>query len=423
MIGSRRAWRVLASVLLAFLAGAILEQRTRAQESAASLSSSFKRAAARARGSLVSIRIPEGNLAPGPYVPARPGRIGPLPGLSPFYDRQADGEVRMSFTGLVIDGDRGLILTSDPPTLGASLLIVTFPDGHERMTTQIRRDPRTGLALLVVDSQGLRPTPVRWGNPAKLEAGDWLLALGQPGVGDPSLSVGVFSTRRRGGGEELLETDAAITRVGAGGILVNLDGEVVGICRLGGRRADGLEGMGHAIPADRARRVAEDLGRFGQVRRAYLGVTVEPARRAGDGRQGPAAGVRVVSVTPNTPAADAGIRPGDLILAVGQRQVDSVASVQEAVESVPIGEETTLAMERQGKRMEVKLKPRVGPAAAAGPARTPRPGTTAEPGRAPGDGRFSLPGLSPPPGPDVPGTGPPLSPPTPPDTPSRPPES
>ena len=134
--------------------------------------------------------------------------------------------------------------------------------------------------------QGLHPTAVSWGNPDKLEPGDWLVALGQPGVGDPSMSVGVFSTRRRGGGEELLETDAAITRVGAGGVLINLNGEVVGICKLGGRRADGFEGMGHAIPADRARRVADDLGRFGQVRRAYLGITVEPTPDRADWSNG-----------------------------------------------------------------------------------------------------------------------------------------
>src|SRR5262249_55506816 len=154
------------------------------------------------------------------------------------------------------------------------------------------------------------------------------------------------------------ETDAAITRIGSGGVLINLNGEVLGICKLGGRRVDGFEGMGHAIPADRARRVAEDLGRFGQVRRAYLGVTVEPLAPGIGARRGASAGVRVVTVGAGPPAAEAGVRQGDVILAVGQRPVDSVEGVQEAVESVTIGDEVTLDIERQGKRMEIKVKPR-----------------------------------------------------------------
>jgi serine protease Do len=336
--------------------------------------------------------------------------------MPPFFDRMTDGDGRTAFSGLVIDADKGLILTADHPTQGASQLLVTFPDGHERLTTQIRRDPRSGLALLVVDMQGLHSARVNWGDPAKLEVGDWLIALGQPGVGDPSMSVGVFSTRRRGGGEELIETDAAITRVGAGGILINLNGEVVGICKLGGRRADGFEGMGHAIPADRARRVVDYLSRFGQVRRPYLGVTVEPVDPATAGRRGPAAGVRVVTVGPGTPAAEAGLRQGDVILAVGQRPVDSGSGVHEAVEAATIGEELTLDIERQGQRMEIKVRPRAMPGPM-GAVRSPRPGTTIDPGRDPSQGGPALPG-SPPAGPG----GRPLSPPASPGVPSFPPE-
>ena len=115
------------------------------------------------------------------------------------------------------------------------------------------------------------------------------------------MSVGIFSTRRRGGGEELLETDAAITRVGAGGVLINLNGEVVGICKLGGRRADGFEGMGHAIPADRARRVAADLaavrpGPSGLPRASRSSRSTDRGRRARE-----SAGVRVVTVGAGTP--------------------------------------------------------------------------------------------------------------------------
>jgi len=417
MIGSRRAWRTTVAIALALLGTAIAEGRGMAQDQASSLSASFRRAASRARGSLVSVRVPDGFRAGAPYVPARPGRFGPAPLMPPLVERPADGDGRGSCTGVVIDADKGYILTADHPTQGASQLIVIFPDGHERLTSQIRRDPRSDLALLLVDLQGLRATQVRWGDPAKLEAGDWLIALGQPGMGDPAMSAGVFSTRRRGGGEELLETDAAITRVGAGGVLVNLNGEVVGIGKQAGRRAEGLEGLGHAIPADRARRIAADLAQFGQVRRSYLGITVAPAEPTIPGRAGSPPGIRVASVGPGTPAAEAGVRPGDLILAVGKRPVDSMSSVQEAVELAPIGEELPLTLQRQGQRIEIKVRPRPVPTPM-GSATSSRPNPFVETRRELRPGAID-PG-PPPLGPGAPGGPSPLPPLVPPDGPREP---
>jgi serine protease Do len=410
MTGSHRALRIIAAIALGLLGTAIVDATGMAQDQAASLSSSFRRAASRTRGALVSIRIADG-MPSSPYGLTRPGRFGPAPIFPPTPDRMSDGDVRLTFTGLVIDADKGYILTADEPTEGVSQLVVTFPDGRERGTNQIRRDPRIGVALLIVDMQGVRSTQVNWGDPAKLEPGDWLVALGQPGVGDPSMSVGIFSTRRRGRGEELIETDAAIPRVGAGGILINLNGEVVGVCKFGARRSDGFQGMGHAIPADRARRVADDLARFGQVRRAYLGVSVEPMNVAMMGRPGAPRGVVVASVGADTPAADAGVRVGDLITSVGSRPVDSVQAVQDAVEAAPIGEELTLTLERQGKRMEIKVKPRLMPLST-GAMRSPRPGLRVEPRPDPRQGGAAVPGL--PQGPLGPGGPLPPPPPAPP---------
>jgi serine protease Do len=371
MIGTRRAWRTIIAIALGGLVTGIGDVRVLAQDRAGSLSASFRRAASRARGALVSVRLPDGMRVPTPYVPTRPGRFGPAPVLPQMFDRQPEADARANFTGVVIDADKGYVLTADHPTLGASQLLVTFPDGHERLTGQIRRDPRTDLALLQVDTQGLRPGQVNWGDPAKLQPGDWLIALGQPGIGDPAMSVGIFSTRRRGGGEELLETDAAIPRVGAGGILVNIDGDVVGIARLATRRRDGFDGMGHAVPADRAQRVAGDLARFGQVRRAFLGITVEPVEGRPSERRVAPAGVRVSSVGAKTPAAEAGVQTGDLIFAIGQRSIDSIEDLQEAVEFATIGQDLALTVERQGKRMELKVKPRAVPAPIL-PPRVPR---------------------------------------------------
>jgi serine protease Do len=410
MTGRHRALRIIAAIALGLLGTAIVDVTGMAQDQAASLSSSFRRAASRTRGALVSIRVTEGLLT-SPYGPTRTGRFGPAPIVPPMPDRGADGDVRSTFSGLVIDADKGYILTADEPTEGVSQFVITFPDGRERGTNQIRRDPRSGLALLIVDMQGVRSPQLNWGDPGKLEPGDWLIALGQPGVGDPSMSAGIFSTRRRMSGEELIETDAAIPKVNAGGILINLNGEVVGVCKFGARRSDGFQGLGHAVPADRARRVADDLARFGQVRRAYLGVSVEPMNGAMMGRPGAPRGVVVASVGADTPAAEAGVRVGDLIVSVGSRPVDSVQTVQEAVEAATIGEELTVTLERQGKRMEIKVKPRLMPVSAS-PTRSPRPGLRVEPRRDPQQGGAAVPGL--PQGPLIPGgpvPPPPLAPP------------
>lgn len=364
MTGRRRAPRSLQWVVLGLLTINITTPQAHAQDAATSLSASFRKAAARTRGSLVSLRAPENSYRYGPWS----ARFGPA-----SMTDTSEGDPRTTFSGVVIDADQGHILTIEPQPAGISQLLVTFPDGHERLTSSIVRDPRSGLAIVSVDPKDLHLTAVRWGNPATLEPGDWLVALGQPGVGDPSMSVGVFGTRRRGGGEELIETDAAIARVGGGAILIDLSGEVVGIAKRGGRRADGFGGMGHAIPADRARRVGDDLIRFGQVRRAFLGVAVQPIEPTADGRVGRGAGVRVTSVAAGTPAAEAGLRPGDVIRAVGQRPVDAPLDLQEAVERVTLGDEVVLDVERQGQRMGVKARPRPMPGPA-GATRTPRTG-------------------------------------------------
>ncbi len=371
MIHLRRESRAPVTVILAAVAIAAagiggLPSRAAAQDAAA-LSASFRRAAAGAKGALVTIRVPEG-LTSTPPLPPRPGPGWPMPrpGPLPSVVRAPEDDGPVSWTGVVIDAERGHVLTTDRPTRGAIQLVVTFPDGAERPTTEVRRDDRSDLALLVVDMKGLRPHQAAWGDPAKLEPGDWLVAMGQPGPGAPSLSAGVFSARREARGEFLLETDAAIPRVGAGGVLVNLAGEVVGIGKLGGRRADGFEGMSHAIPADRARRIAADLARFGRVRRGHLGVYIDASGPLAPPSEDGTPGVHVSAVQRDSPAAQAGLRRGDLIIAAGGRPVNGVAALQEAVERTPIGDELKLTVRRDGETLEIPTRPRPEPASAEG---------------------------------------------------------
>jgi serine protease Do len=358
------------------------------QSPAESLSSSFRKAVDRVRASVVAVRPldPARPLVPGlvpPVGPFRPGEL--IPRMLP---RPTEAETEASSgSGVVIEGDRGHILTNAHVLMGSSRAAVILADGRERMTSEIRRDPASDLAVLVIDPQGLNLTPPAWGDPGRLQPGDWVVAIGQPPGAAPAISAGIYSARR--GGEtgsrafELLETDTAVSSIHSGGALVNLNGEVVGICMgLAGRRASS-PGMSYAIPADRARRTADELVQFGRARHSYLGIQVEPAQSRTRSGPAAAAGVVVTSVTAGTPAALGGLLRGDAIVAAGGRPVTSVATLQAIVEAAPIGEELGLSIDRGGRRIEVKIRPQAQPVKGA-----PGPdGSPAAPSRPPETGR------------------------------------
>jgi serine protease Do len=241
---------------------------------------------------------------------------------------------------------------------------------------------RTDLALLVIDPTGLDLKTAPWGDASLLEPGDWLVSVGQPIASARLISAGIASARRYGlgmaPGDEWLETDAVVNSASSGGPLVNLKGEVVGLCTLLPAGRGGYSGMGYAIPAGRVRRIAGELAEFGRVRRAFLGVQIEsvelsrPVGAAGE------VAVVISSVSPGTPAAESGLRAGDRLLKVGDELVASAVMLQSLIEFAPIGEELTVTIERDGKRLDVKVRPQaqpspVGPRFAPGQEVPPRP--------------------------------------------------
>ena len=133
-------------------------------------------------------------------------------------------------SGVVIDAEKGYVLTNDHVVNGASRVVVILHDGRERPVSQIRRDPKSDLALLVIDPKGL--TAAEWGDSDALDTGDWVLAVGQPFGLSGTVTAGIVSGKGRGIGvtmyEDLIQTDAAINPGNSGGPLVNLKGEVVG---------------------------------------------------------------------------------------------------------------------------------------------------------------------------------------------------
>ena len=338
-----------------------------AQTQAESLAASFRKAVERVAPAVVAVRPLDPNyaLTVAPNTPIRP--FDAVPRLS-FRVGEAENEPMAS--GIVVDAKHGYILTNDHVLLGSSRAAVVLADGRERIASQIRRDPGVDLAVLVVDPTGLNLAQAKLGDPNALRPGDWVLSIGQPGGSSPALSSGIYSARRRGLGtpgisEEWLETDAAVNSLNSGGPLVNLNGEVVGINTLQTGRRTRVAGIGFALPADRARRVVADLIAYGRVRHAFLGVQIEPAQRSSPDRPIPPGAVLIASVTPATPAAEAGFRPGDLIVAVSGRPVTGAAMLQGLIETAPIGGDLTITIERGGQRQDIVARPQAQPVAAA----------------------------------------------------------
>ena len=316
------------------------------QGEAETLSTSFRKSARRVLPAVVTVR-PQG--VPSPF----PGIMNPVS----RPDREPNG------SGVVIDASKGFVLTNDHVIASASAVSVVLPNGRERVVTQVRRDPKSDLALLTIDPNGL--VQADWGDSNALDTGDWVLAIGQPFGLSGTVTAGIVSGKARGIGvalyEDLLQTDAAINPGNSGGPLVNMKGEVVGINTAIKTLSGGYEGVGFAVPSSRARRVASDLAEFGKVRRAHLGVTIRPVEPEVADRLGVVHGALVTTVTNPSPAATAGLRSGDVITMIDDKPLDGPGSLQAQVEVAKVGEPMKLGVARGDKILEIQVKPEVQP--------------------------------------------------------------
>jgi len=345
---------VLASLTLGILL-ACSNGPARGQAEAEGLSASFRKASRLVLPAVVTVR-PIGIVAP--VDPPRRPFFGPeVADRGPRPPREAGG------SGVVIDAARGLVLTNDHLVEGAASLVIVLADGRERPVRQAWRDPKSDLAVVAIEPAGL--AQAAWGESDALDIGDWVLAVGQPFGLSGTVTAGIVSGKGRGIGmalyEDLIQTDAAINPGNSGGPLVNLRGEVVGINTAIKTLGGGYEGVGFAVPSSRARRVAADLVEYGRVRRSYLGVTIRAVDLpTADRLNAPGAAV-VTSVAAPSPAAEAGLRPGDVILQVGGKSAPSLGALQAAIEVARVGEPLDLAIDRAGQPLAVVVRPEPQP--------------------------------------------------------------
>ena len=300
----------------------------------------------------------------------------PLPNVpdgSPFQDlfkdffnkegetNQRSRKIASLGSGFVIDGVKGLIVTNNHVIDGADEITVNFNDGSKlKVDKVIGRDPKTDLALLKVTPK----TPlksVKFGVSGTIEVGDWVMAIGNPfGLGG-SVSIGIISAKQRdiqsGPYDDYLQTDAAINKGNSGGPLFNMRGDVIGINTAIISPTGGSIGIGFAVPSDIAVPIIEQLEKYGETRRGWLGVNIQSVTDdilvtlGVNNKQG----ALVSAVQADSPAEKGGLQAGDVILKFDGKPVSNVRSLPQLVARTANGKTVPVELVRKGQTITLSV--------------------------------------------------------------------
>ncbi|MFZ3119271.1 MAG: Do family serine endopeptidase [Variovorax sp.] len=283
-----------------------------------------------------------------------------------FFGDQGDSQPQVGLGSGVIVSTEGYILTNNHVVEGADEIEVTLNDGRHARGKVIGTDPDTDLAVLKIELDKL--PAIVLGNSDALQVGDQVLAIGNPfGVGQTVTSGIVSALGRNQLGintfENFIQTDAAINPGNSGGALVDINGNLEGINTAIYSRSGGSMGIGFAIPVSIAKQVLGDIVKEGKVTRGWIGVepndlSPELAETFGVKAN---AGVIITGVLQNGPAAQAGIRPGDVITNVDDKKVDNVQQLLTAVAGLKPGSESRFALQRGTDKMELNVVPGLRP--------------------------------------------------------------
>ncbi|AWF82115.1 serine peptidase [Microbulbifer sp. A4B17] len=264
-------------------------------------------------------------------------------------------------SGFIISED-GYIVTNNHVVDGADQVTVTLTDRREYEAQVIGKDVRSDLALLKIEADDL--SAVRWGDSEDLQVGEWVVAIGSPFGLDYSASAGIVSAMGRSIPNEsrenyvpFIQTDVAINPGNSGGPLFNLDGEVVGINSQIYTRSGGSIGLSFAIPASLAQDVVAQLKEKGRVDRGWLGVGISNVDRdmAEAMGLGKPAGALIEQVSPGSPAAQAGILPGDIIMRFHGQKIGVHGDLPHVVGQIRPGTEAQVELMRKGKSERVSV--------------------------------------------------------------------
>ena len=273
-------------------------------------------------------------------------------------------------SGVIVTGD-GYILTNNHVVTGEDRRVtieqldvtVALSDKREVPAQVVGTDPATDLALLKINARDLPTMP--WGDSSKLKVAEWVLAIGNPYQLSQTVTLGIVSALGRNNlgvstYEDFIQTDAAINPGNSGGALVNGRGELVGINTVIFSQSGGYQGIGFAVSSNLAKRVVNDLQQFQEVRRGSIGLLPDQVvplttRIANQLKLPDTKGALIYQMLKTSSAYQAGILPGDVIVAFNGTPVEDPGHFSRLVSDAKIGSVATIAVIRDGKRQELKV--------------------------------------------------------------------
>ena len=261
-------------------------------------------------------------------------------------------------SGVIVDSERGLVLTNHHVIANAIQITITMRDGRQVEAEIVGADPKTDIAVLKIPTENL--TALKTADSNELKVGDFVVAIGNPfGLGQ-TVTSGIISALSRSGlgieeYEDFIQTDASINPGNSGGALVNLRGELVGINTAIFSQSGASHGIGFAIPINLALRIAEQILETGEVKRGFLGVSIQDispslAEAFGLDKKN---GALINKVLKDSPADKAGLQPGDVVISIDGKKVRNANDVRNRIGLLPVGEKIQFKLLRDGKEFEL----------------------------------------------------------------------
>ncbi|MGB0916679.1 MAG: S1C family serine protease [Flavobacteriales bacterium] len=287
-----------------------------------------------------------------------------------FFDRGMQPQAKQgSGSGVIISGD-GYILTNNHVVNNADEVEVVLDDQRTYKAEVLGTDPNTDLALLKIEEDELSYIP--YGNSEDVQVGEWVLAVGNPFNLNSTVTAGIVSAKARNINilreefaiESFIQTDAAVNPGNSGGALVNTNGELIGINTAIASTTGSYAGYSFAVPVNIARKVVDDILEFGTVQRAFIGVSISDlnGKVANEKGLNISEGAYVNGLSEGGAAHDAGIREGDIIVAVDAVKVKNVTELQEKIGSYRPGDlaQVTVLRDEKLRKFDVELRNRHG---------------------------------------------------------------
>lgn len=265
-------------------------------------------------------------------------------------------------SGVIVSND-GYIVTNNHVIDKANIIKIVLNDKREFDASLVGTDPTTDIALLKIDGENL--PFLSFGDSDNLEVGEWVVAIGNPFNLNSTVTAGIVSAKARNINilssqysiESFIQTDAAVNPGNSGGALINTDGKLIGINTAIASPTGAFSGYSFAVPANIAKKIVADLTEYGQVQRAFIGVMVMPVDQkvAEKLELESIKGVLVSDFSESSAAKDAGMKVGDVILAIQGHDINSFPELQEQVSKFRPGDEIVIKVQRDNKQKDLKV--------------------------------------------------------------------